>query len=155
MIEFELNGELIKTDCEPTVRLLDFLREELELTGTKEGCGEGECGACSVLVNGRLINSCITAIGSVQGAKVVTLEGLRDTSQYQLLEKTFAQAGAVQCGFCTPGMIMASVALLNENPKPTKEDIREGISGNLCRCTGYNMIIDAVQMASKEGDGLW
>lgn len=155
MIEFELNGEMIRTECEPTVRLLDLLREELGLTGTKEGCGEGECGACSVLVNGRLMNSCITAVGSVQGAKVVTLEGLRDTSQYLLLEKTFAKAGAVQCGFCTPGMIMASVALLNEIPKPTEEDIREGISGNLCRCTGYNMIVDAVKMASEEGDGLW
>ncbi|HEX3022182.1 MAG TPA: 2Fe-2S iron-sulfur cluster-binding protein, partial [Lachnospiraceae bacterium] len=100
-------------------------------------------------------NSCITAIGSIQGANVVTLEGFKDTERYKLLERTFAKAGAVQCGFCIPGMIMAAESLLSQKPTPTLDDIREGISGNLCRCTGYNMIIDAVMMAAKEGDGLW
>jgi carbon-monoxide dehydrogenase small subunit len=155
MIEFILNGSLVTTNSDATVRLLDLLREEFGLNATKEGCGEGECGACSVLVNGRIMNSCITAIGSIQGADVVTLEGFKDTERYKLLEKTFAKAGAVQCGFCIPGMIMAAESLLSQKPTPTLDDIREGISGNLCRCTGYNMIIDAVMMAAKEGDGLW
>lgn len=155
MIDFELNGEKVTVACEPTERLLDVLRNELNLTGPKEGCGEGECGACSVLVNGKLMNSCITAVGSVKGSSVVTIEGFRETKRYQVLEETFAKAGAVQCGFCTPGMIMASEALLSKNPHPTLADIRESISGNLCRCTGYNMIVDAVMMAAEQGEGLW
>lgn len=155
MIEFILNGKEVQTNSEPTKRLLDVLREEFKLTAPKEGCGEGECGACAILLNGNLVNSCITAIGTVQGAKVVTLEGFRDTPQYQLLDHAFAVCGAVQCGYCTPGMIMAAQSLLSKKPHPTVEEIREGISGNLCRCTGYNMIINAVQMAAKEGNGLW
>ncbi len=155
MIEFILNGKKVNTKSAPTTRLLDVLREEFGLSATKEGCGEGECGACSVLVNQRLTNSCITAIGSVSDCNIVTLEGFRDTDRYQLLEKTFAEAGAVQCGFCTPGMIMASEALLSQNPSPTVEDIREAVSGNLCRCTGYNMIVDAIMMAARQGEGLW
>jgi carbon-monoxide dehydrogenase small subunit len=155
MIEFTLNGALVSTNSDVTLRLLDLLREEFGLNATKEGCGEGECGACSILVNGRIMNSCITAIGSINGANVVTLEGFKDTERYKLLEKTFAKAGAVQCGFCIPGMIMAAESLLSQKPTPSLDDIREGISGNLCRCTGYNMIIDAVMMAAKEGEGLW
>lgn len=155
MITFKLNHKEVKTNSKPTMRLLDVLREEFGLTGPKEGCGEGECGACAILVNGDLVNSCIMAVGSVQNAEVITLEGFRDTPQYKLLEKTFAVCGAVQCGYCTPGMIMAAQSLLSKKPHPTVEDIREGISGNLCRCTGYNMIIDAVLMAAKEGEGLW
>ncbi len=155
MIEFELNGKKVSVDCDPTERLLDVLRNEMGLTAVKEGCGEGECGACSVLVDGNLVNSCITAVGSINGLSVMTLEGFRDCDQYKLLEETFAKAGAVQCGFCTPGMIMASQALLSKNAHPTVEEIRESISGNLCRCTGYNMIIDAIQMAAEQGDGLW
>lgn len=155
MIEFELNGENVKLDKDPSYRLLDILRNDFKLMGPKEGCGEGECGACSVLIDGRLINSCLVALGSLQGAKVLTLEGYKSTDKYQLLERTFAEAGAVQCGFCTPGMIMAAEALLSKNPRPTKEDIREAISGNLCRCTGYNMIIDAIKMAAEQGAGLW
>jgi len=155
MIEFELNGENVKIDKDPSARLLDILRNDFKLMGTKEGCGEGECGACSVLINGKLINSCLVALGSLQNAKVITLEGYKNTKKYEVLEKTFAAAGAVQCGFCTPGMIMAAEALLSTNSKPTKEDIREAISGNLCRCTGYNMIIDAILMASEQGAGLW
>lgn len=155
MVTFTLNGQEVVSTMEPTARLLDVLREEFGLTGPKEGCGEGECGACSVLIEGNLVNSCITPLGNVNGRNVVTLEGFRDTKQYQLLEKTFAEAGAVQCGFCTPGMIMAAQALLSKKPHPTLDDIREGISGNLCRCTGYNMIIDAVNMAAERGNGLW
>ncbi len=155
MIEFELNGKIVQTDSNPSERLLDILRGEFELTGPKEGCKEGECGACSVLVDGILMNSCITPLGNVKGKKVITIEGFRDTERYKLLEKTFADAGAVQCGFCTPGMIMAAEALLRNIPHPTVDDIRESISGNLCRCTGYNMIIDAVNMAAEQGDGLW
>lgn len=155
MIEFILNNKKVTYEGNMTKRLLDVLREDFNMTGVKEGCGEGECGACSVLVNGRLANSCITAIGSLEGAEVLTVEGFQNTKQYQLLEETFAKAGAVQCGFCTPGMIMAAQSLLLSKPNPTEDDIREAISGNLCRCTGYNMIIDGVKMAAEQGDGLW
>ena len=155
MIEFNLNNKIVKYSGDPSKRLLDILREHFLLTGVKEGCGEGECGACSVLINGRLTNSCITAVGSREGSYVITVEGFKDTKQYQLLEDTFAKAGAVQCGFCTPGMIMAAQSLLVANPTPTEEDIREAISGNICRCTGYNMIIDAIKMAAEQGEGLW
>ena len=155
MIEFNLNNKIVKYSGDPSKRLLDILREHFLLTGVKEGCGEGECGACSVLINGRLTNSCITAVGSLEGSYVITVEGFKDTKQYHLLEDTFAKAGAVQCGFCTPGMIMAAQSLLIVNPNPTEEDIREAISGNICRCTGYNMIIDAIKMAAEQGEGLW
>lgn len=155
MVRFELNGTAAESNALPNARLLDVLREEFGLTAVKEGCGEGECGACSVLVEGRLMNSCITAIGSVTGKRVTTLEGFRGTERYRLLEKAFADAGAVQCGYCTPGMIMAAESLLNEIPHPTEADVREAISGNLCRCTGYNMIIDAIFEASRIGGGLW
>jgi len=155
MIEFSLNNKIVKYSGDPSKRLLDILREHFLLKGVKEGCGEGECGACSVLINGRLTNSCITAVGSLEGSSVITVEGFKDTKQYQLLEETFAKAGAVQCGFCTPGMIMAAQALLVVNPSPTEDDIREAISGNICRCTGYNMIVDAIKMAAEQGEGLW
>jgi carbon-monoxide dehydrogenase small subunit len=155
VIEFTLNGKEVRVDCAPSERLLDIIRDHFNLTGTKEGCGEGECGACSVLLNGRLANSCLVAAGSLQGADVLTIEGFRDTDRYKLLERAFACAGAVQCGFCTPGMVMAAEALLSRNPDPTEEEVREAISGNLCRCTGYNMIVDAILTASKEGNGLW
>jgi carbon-monoxide dehydrogenase small subunit len=155
MITFELNGEGIQTDIPPTTRLIDLLREKLGLIGTKEGCGEGECGACSVLVNQMLQNSCLIPLGSLQGAKVMTIEGYRKTPQYEVLSEAYAEAGAVQCGFCTPGMLLASEALLLQNPRPTEEEIREALSGNLCRCTGYNMIVDAVLLAAKKGEGLW
>ncbi|MGB8455493.1 MAG: (2Fe-2S)-binding protein [Anaerocolumna sp.] len=155
MIDFELNGEKVQVDSDPSARLLDILRNVFGLMGPKEGCGEGECGACAVIINGRLINSCLVALGSLSGSKVMTIEGYRETKRYQLLEKTFAEAGAVQCGFCTPGMIMAAEALLSHNADPTGEDIREAISGNLCRCTGYNMIIAAIKMAAEQGGGLW
>lgn len=155
MVGFTLNGKKIVSRRPPHARLLDVLRDEFRLTGPKEGCGEGECGACSVLVDGRLLNSCITPLANVQGKNVITLEGLRDTEKYRLLEACFSEAGAVQCGFCTPGMIMAAEALLSHNPRPQEAEIRKAISGNLCRCTGYNMIVEAVSMAAERGAGLW
>lgn len=155
MIEFFLNGKKVCSERDPMTRLLDVFREEFNLTGPKEGCGEGECGACSCLVDGNLTNSCLVPVGNVRGKEVITLEGFRETPQYKLLEHTFAEAGAVQCGFCTPGMIMASQALLAKNAHPTLQDIRNAVSGNLCRCTGYNMIVNAINMAAERGNGLW
>lgn len=154
-ISFVLNGREVTIIADPLKRLLDVLREDFALTGPKEGCGEGECGACSVIMDGKLVNSCLIAIGTVEGRKIMTIEGLRETEQFAVLEKAFADAGAVQCGFCTPGMIMAAHALLSENPEPNEDEIREAISGNLCRCTGYSMIINAVRSAAKRGRGLW
>lgn len=154
-ITLKINNKTITTEEANTKRLLDFLREDLDITGPKEGCGEGECGACAVIIDKELVNSCLVTIGSVQGKEIITIEGLAGTKQFQVLEKCFAEAGAVQCGFCTPGMIMAAHALLSKLPKPTEADVREGISGNLCRCTGYNMIINGILMAAERGDGLW
>lgn len=136
--------------CIPcNMTLLRFLREELGLTGTKEGCGEGCCGACSVLLDGRVINSCCFLAVEANGKKVLTIEGLAKCGELHPLQKAFVEAGAIQCGFCTPGIIMASLALLNENSNPTEEEIRKAISGNLCRCTGYIRIVEAVKMASQ------
>ena len=154
-IEFILNGERVKAHRPAGDRLLDVLREDFGLTGPKCGCGEGECGACSVLMDEKLVNSCMVAIGNARGRSVVTIEGYSKTDRFQVVQKAFDTAGAVQCGFCTPGMIMATEALLSRIPKPSEEEIREGLSGNLCRCTGYNMIVEAVSLASKEGAGLW
>lgn len=155
MIHFTLNNEEVSIDCNPSNRLLDVLRNDFHIMGPKEGCGEGECGACAVIIDKKLINSCLVAVGSLSGANVMTIEGYKETNRYKVLEKTFATAGAVQCGYCTPGMIMAAEALLSKNPTPNEQEIREGISGNLCRCTGYNMIVEAIAMAAKEGEGLW
>lgn len=154
-IDFILNDQEITIETDPLRRLLDVLRDDLGLTGSKEGCGEGECGACSVLADGNLINSCITAVGSIAGQNIVTIEGYRNTERFKILEKAFSEAGAVQCGFCTPGMLLAAENLLNKNPRPSEMEIREGISGNLCRCTGYSMIVKAVQLAVEWGGGLW
>ncbi|NWQ43992.1 (2Fe-2S)-binding protein [Bacillus sp. EB106-08-02-XG196] len=155
MIKFTLNGRTVETDAPATVRLLDFIREDQLLIGTKEGCGEGECGACSVFVNNLLQNSCLIPIGSIEGADIVTIEGIMESDQFKILDESYSNAGGVQCGYCIPGMVMASAALLSQIPHPSEEEIREGISGNLCRCTGYNMIVDAINLASKKGDGLW
>lgn len=154
-ISFVLNGKKVNILGNPMARLLDALRNYFGLTGVKEGCGEGECGACSVLVDGRLINSCLYPIESIEGKEVLTIEGFRATARYQVLKDCFEEAGAVQCGFCSPGMLMASESLLRQNPKPNETQIREAISGNLCRCTGYNMIVEAIMLASKRGEGLW
>jgi aerobic carbon-monoxide dehydrogenase small subunit len=155
LIKFTLNGRLVETDAAPTVRLLDLIRDEYLLIGTKEGCGEGECGACSVFVNNVLQNSCLIPIGSIDGDVIQTIEGLMEKEQFKILDESYSSAGGVQCGYCIPGMIMASAALLTKNPHPSEDEIREGISGNLCRCTGYNMIVEAINQASKKGEGLW
>lgn len=154
-ISFDLNGKRVNILGNPMARLLDVLRDYYGLTGAKEGCGEGECGACSVLVDGRLTNSCLCPIGKVEGKEVLTIEGFRGTPRYEVLKDSFEEAGAVQCGFCSPGMLIASESLLRQNPRPDELQIREAISGNLCRCTGYNMIVEAIMLASKRGEGLW
>lgn len=155
MIKFTLNGRQVSFDGNPLTRLIDVIREDLGLTGTKEGCGEGECGACSVLRNGHLVTSCIIPVGAVDGDEIVTIEGLRDTEQGRCIIESFAEGGAVQCGFCIPGMVMAAQALLLTNSHPDEEDVRMAISGNICRCTGYDLIVDAVLLASRKGEGLW
>ncbi|MBE7720912.1 MAG: (2Fe-2S)-binding protein [Lacrimispora celerecrescens] len=154
-INFLLNGEKTSYDGSAADRLLDVLRDTFRMTSVKCGCREGECGACSVLMNGMLINSCCVAMGAVEGSNIVTLEGFRETERFAVLNKAFAATSAVQCGFCIPGMVLASEALLNRIPHPTDSQIREGLSGNLCRCTGYNAIVNAIHRAAKEGNGLW
>lgn len=154
-IKFNLNGQDVAVELNPSLRLLDVLRDHFHLTGTKEGCGEGECGACSVLINGRVVNSCCFPLANANGKKILTIEGLAATKRYQILKDAFHIEGGSQCGICTPGMIMAAESLLSMNPHPTDEEIRIGLSGNLCRCTGYNMIIKAVKTAAKLGEGLW
>jgi carbon-monoxide dehydrogenase small subunit len=154
-ITFKLNGKPLTVALDPSLRLLDVLREHLHLTGTKEGCGEGECGACSILLNGRIVNSCCLPLANADGQEIVTIEGFRQTERYQILKEAFHDEGGSQCGMCTPGMILAAESLLSENPHPTEEEIRVGLSGNLCRCTGYNMIVKAVKAASMKGAGLW
>lgn len=149
-ISFILNGEPVEVEVESNLTLLEVLREKLELTGTKEGCGMGECGACTVLLNGKAINSCIFPALEVEGKKVTSIEGLMNTQgNLHPLQKAFIENGAIQCGFCTPGMILSSKALLDENPKPTEEEIRNAIAGNICRCTGYLQIIKAIKSASN------
>jgi carbon-monoxide dehydrogenase small subunit len=148
-IRFVLNNKEVTIDKDPLRRLLDVLRDDFDLTGVKEGCGEGECGACSVLIDGELALSCITPVGTVQGASVVTIEGLRETSRYGKLSDAFAEAGSVQCGFCTPGFVVAAEALLRLNSSPTEGEIREAISGNICRCTGYSSIVEGIRIASR------
>jgi len=154
-IEFTLNNEKINIDVQASARLLDVLRDDLGLKSVKEGCGEGECGACVVLVNGRAMNTCMLPVGAIMGKSVVTLESFKHTDRYRAIEAGFLKAGSVQCGFCTPGFIISTESLLNQNPNPTDEEIKEGLSGNLCRCTGYNMIIKGVRFAIETGAGLW
>ena len=148
-ITFNLNGESVQVEIEPHLTLLELLRDKLELTGTKEGCGMGECGACTVLLDGKTINSCIFPAMEVEGRSVTTIEGLTDAQgNLHPIQKAFVEYGAIQCGFCTPGMVLSAKALLDENPKPTEEEIRNGIAGNLCRCTGYLQIVQAIKAAS-------
>jgi carbon-monoxide dehydrogenase small subunit len=154
-IEFILNDDPVTIECDPLMRLIDILREKFKYTGVKEGCGQGECGACSVIINNQLANSCLVPVGTLNNANIITIEGLKKYKQFEILKSAYEDAGAVQCGFCIPGMIMASEALLRKNPHPCEEEILTGISGNLCRCTGYSMIVDAIKLAAERGEGLW
>jgi len=154
-VRLTINGIEHTLETDPLRRLLDVLREDLKLTGVKEGCGEGECGACSVLKDGLLVNSCMVPVGTCEGARIITPEGLRETERGRAIRDAYGEAGAVQCGFCTPGMMMAAEALLERNPNPSEEEVREALAGNLCRCTGYDMIVEGVLTAAKRGKGLW
>ena len=152
-IKFEVNGTEVCLDVSPMKRLLDVLREDLNLTGTKEGCAKGECGTCSVIVDGKIVASCLYPAGQLTGKKVTTIEGIsaescRDGTLHPI-QKAFVEEGAVQCGFCTPGMILATKNLLDKNASPSEAEIKEGLSGNLCRCTGYVKIFNAVKKAMK------
>ncbi len=144
-----VNGQEVSREIQDGMRLLDFVREELGLTGTKEGCGEGECGACTVIVDGKAVDSCLVMAVQCQGKDILTIEGLETEDGLDPVQQAFLDNGAVQCGYCIPGMVMSAKALLDEKPKPSMDDIKESISGNLCRCTGYDKIIDSVQLASK------
>ena len=150
-INLKVNENKISVDVDPSMRLLDFIRNELHLTGTKEGCGEGECGACTVLLNGEPVNSCLTPVINAADREVLTIEGFRETKEYRIIADAFADRGGSQCGFCTPGMILVTYALLKKHPNPTDDEIRFALSGNLCRCTGYQAIVDAVKVASVKG----
>lgn len=154
-VNFTLNHRPVSVSGDLNRRLLDVLRKDFGLVGTKEGCGEGECGACSVLINHEVVNSCLFVLANVNGMDVLTIEGFAQTEQYKVLKEAFIEQGAVQCGFCTPGMIMAAESLLSKNPHPTDDEIKIGLSGNLCRCTGYQMIISAIREAAEKGNGLW
>jgi carbon-monoxide dehydrogenase small subunit len=151
---FTVNDEHVVLDVPGMRRLLDALREDLGLTGTKEGCGEGECGACSVLVDGAVVDSCLVPVCQVEGASVITVEGLAPPTQLDELQLAFLERGGAQCGICTPGMLIAARAYLDAGGAPVDEDIREAIAGNLCRCTGYTKIIDAIAQAATPSTGL-
>lgn len=148
-IRIKVNGEDYSLYVEPQKTLLQLLREDLELTGTKEGCNEGDCGACSVIFNNKLVNSCLVLAVEADNAVVETIEGLHTSEKLHPIQQAFVESGAVQCGFCTPGMVLASKSMLQEKPNPTKEEIKDYLSGNLCRCTGYVKILDAVESAKE------
>jgi carbon-monoxide dehydrogenase small subunit len=149
-VRFILNGKVETVHVAPMKRLLDVLREELRLTGTKEGCGEGECGSCSVRMNGELVNSCLVPVLQAEGASIQTVEGLASDGVLHPLQRAFLQCGGAQCGICTPGMLMAAAQLLSINPHPSMAEIREGLAGNLCRCTGFARIFESVVAAAAE-----
>ncbi len=149
LIELKVNGEIREVVIEPKTTLLELLREDLGLTGTKKGCDTGDCGACTVLIDGKPTVSCLTLAIEVQGKDILTIEGLAQDGQLHPLQQTFIDHFAVQCGYCIPGMILSAKALLDKNPRPTEEEVREGISGNLCRCTGYVKIIEAIMAAAE------
>jgi carbon-monoxide dehydrogenase small subunit len=150
LIECKGNCESREFDVFPMSRLLDVLREQLQLTGTKEGCGEGECGACTVVIDGRIVNSCLVPVAQVNGAEITTIEGVAHNDQLHAVQQTFIQHGGAQCGICTPGMVLAAIDLLKRNPQPTEDDIRNGLAGNLCRCTGYMKIFESVVQACRK-----
>lgn len=154
-IHFTVNHEPVTVEVEPNHRLIDVLRNNLGLTSVKEGCSEGECGACTVIYNGEPVTSCCILAGQADGADIITLEGVSKDGQPDVVQQAFMDAGAVQCGFCIPGMVMATYVLLSKNPDPTEEEIRVGISGNICRCTGYDLIVECIRLAAKKGAALW
>ena|SRR5687767_8045192 len=143
-VSFKVNGKAHRVEVFPMARLLDVLREGLKLTGTKEGCGEGECGACSVIVDGRIVNSCLVPVGQVEGSEIRTIEGVANDDELHAVQQAFIEHGGAQCGICTPGMVLAAVDLLERNPHPSEAEIRTGLAGNLCRCTGYMKIFESI-----------
>ncbi|MGD1095130.1 MAG: (2Fe-2S)-binding protein [Bryobacteraceae bacterium] len=149
-IRCTVNGVEREITVHPMARLLDVLREDLRLTGTKEGCGEGECGACSVMIDGELANSCLLPVLQADGSRIMTIEGVASDHQLNAVQRAFLECGGAQCGICTPGMILAAVSLLDRHPQPTMDQIREGLAGNLCRCTGYMRIFEAVVSAVQQ-----
>jgi len=148
-ISFIVNGKSYSLHVYPMARLLDMIRSIPELTGTKEGCGEGECGACSIMLDGKLVNSCLIPAVQVEGAQMVTIEGVANGNDLHPVQKAFLEKGATQCGICTPGMVMATLELLKNNPQPTLAEIKHGLGGNLCRCTGYMGIFESVKLAAQ------
>lgn len=153
-IQFNLNGNDVSVTADPNKRLVDFLREDMGMTSVKEGCGEGECGACTIIYNGKAVTSCLMMAGQADGSTIVTLEGVSENGQLNYIQQAFVDAGAVQCGYCTPGMVLSAKALLDKKPDATDEEIRRAMSGNLCRCTGYSKIIKAVEMARDAKGGV-
>jgi carbon-monoxide dehydrogenase small subunit len=153
-IQLTINGQAVEAAVEPNRTLLQFLREDLGLTGTKHGCGLGDCGACTVILDGRPVNSCLVLAIQANGSEVLTIEGLAENGKLHPIQQAFVDKGAIQCGFCTPGMILSAKALLDANPKPTEDDIRIALSGNLCRCTGYQKIVEAIGEAAEKIQGM-
>ncbi len=149
IVKFVLNGELVSPDLDPSRRLIDILRDDFFLTGAKEGCGEGECGSCTVLMDGLPVHSCLVLAGQLEGHEVLTVEGLAQNGELDLIQNAFVENNAVHCGFCTPGMIMSAKGLLMKNPDPAEAEIREALSGNICRCSDYRQIVMAVKDAAK------
>jgi carbon-monoxide dehydrogenase small subunit len=152
-VKLTVNGTLYELSVKPWETLVDVLRDDLGLTGTKEGCGLGECGACTVIMDGKAVNSCLVLAAEADGKQITTIEGLADDDRLHPIQEAFVEHGGLQCGFCTPGMIMSAKALLDENPNPSEEDIRRGIAGNFCRCTGYTKIIESIKAAAKNMQG--
>ncbi len=152
-IRLRINGHAHELEVKPWATLLDTLREDLGLTGTKEGCGQGECGACTVLMDGKPVNACLILAMEAEGKEIVTIEGLGSGDELHPIQQAFVDKGGMQCGFCTPGMILSAKALLDENPDPTDEEIRKGLEGNFCRCTGYTKIIESIRVAAERMKG--
>ncbi|HKG47743.1 MAG TPA: (2Fe-2S)-binding protein [Pyrinomonadaceae bacterium] len=150
LITLNINGESHTIDVFPMARLLDVLREQLHLTGTKEGCGEGECGACTVFLDGQIVNSCLVPVAQVNGSEITTIEGVAHDGELHVVQQAFIDHGGAQCGICTPGMVLAAVDLLKRNPEPSENEIRNGLAGNLCRCTGYMKIFESVVRAYQK-----
>ena len=150
IITLTVNGEPYEALVKPNSTLLDVLRDQLELTGSKRGCDAGDCGSCTVIMDGRPVNACLVLALKAKGREVTTIEGLAEGTQLHPIQEAFVEYGAIQCGFCTPGMVLSAKALLDRNPKPTEEEIKSGIAGNLCRCTGYIKIVEAIQAASQK-----